>query len=326
MRVYTLFEQGDCVRGDPTASPMLPMGGTSEVPGANMAIFWESRGRRVFEMNGVLWVHHKGPFFSPLPLHLCLDAEPDEINAILRKASIKGIRFPSSKLPGLPGGTYVIRPAGYGLRSIDSKHRGRVKHGLDTCEIRHLDPDELLLLGMELNRDTLSRQGRNDPDFLDPVKWKQLVEAVRHCPGMSIHGAFVDKRLATYVISCREGEWLHILYKMSRTVDREHHSDHALDYSIIQEASRSGINLIGNGCVSTLPHEGLDRYKRQLGYQVVEHSLCIHFHPLLAPLLSSKASVSIARCACSLFPKRESLTYGTRILEGASMSRSKRIG
>jgi hypothetical protein len=305
-------------------APLAEMGsGTSSLkPGGNLVKFWELLGRPVFEMNGVWWGHHRGPFYTTLPFQLQLDISPGEAREVLRKARIWGLSFPSNR-PGLPGGHYFIRPEGYDLSSVSRKQRSHVTHGLEVCEIRVLDEEELLLKGMPLNRETLHRQSREDATFLDPAKWKAFVRAVGRCPGMTIHGAFVEGRLATYLISCRDGQWLHLIYKMSTQVNREHHPDHALDFSIIRNAaSDPGIWFIGNGTTSILPNEGLDRYKRQLGYQLQPHNLSIHLHPWLASMLSTPSAVALAQRAQARFSTSAHLAYYTKILEGTLISRT----
>ena len=306
------------------ATPQVDTGSRTSAlkQGGNLVRFWELLGRPVFEMNGVWWGHHRGPFYTSLPFQLQLDITPEEAQEVLRNARIWGLSFPSQR-PGLPGGHYFIRPEGYDLTSVSRKQRGHVTQGLADCEIRILDEEELLLKGMPLNKETLHRQSREDATFLDPAKWKAFVRAVGRCHGMTIHGAFVDGRLATYLISCRDGQWLHLLYKMSTRVDREHHPDHALDFSIIRDAAADpGIWFIGNGTTSILPNEGLDRYKRQLGYQLQPHNLSIHFHPWLASMLSTTVAVSLAQRAQTRFSAHSHLAYYTRILEGALISRT----
>lgn len=289
--------------------------------GANLAKFWELQGRPVLEWKGVWWGQHRGSFFRCLPFHRVVDLGPEEVRGFLRAPSVRGVSFTSDR-PGLPRGLYVIQPGGYDLRAVSRKQRNHVSHGLEACEFRRLEGGELETLGMPLNQDTLGRQSREDATFLDPARWKRFTQAAERGPGMTIHGAFVDGRLATYLISCREGPWLHLIHKMSSTTFREHHPDHALDFTIIRDAaSDPGIRFIANGATSVLPNEGLDRYKRQLGYQVEAHNLSIHLHPLLAPA-RSKAAVAMLKGAQALFPRSERLAYGAQLLEGALMSRA----
>jgi len=289
--------------------------------GGNLVRFWELRGRPVFEAQGVWWGHHRGPFYTSLPFQLQVDIGPEEAREVLQGARVWGLSFPSPR-SGLPGGHYVIRPQGYDLGTISRKQRGHVTRGLEDCELRLLDADELLRLGPPLNRETLTRQMREDDTFENPAKWKAFVKAVAQCPGMAIHGAFVDGRLATYLISCRDGQWLHLIYKMSTRAEQDHYPNHALDFSIIRDAAADpGIRFVGNGMTSILPNEGLDRYKRQLGYQLEPHNLSIHIHPWLGPLLNTGTALAWARKAQDLFPDNARLGYYSRILEGARLSR-----
>ena len=298
----------------------MPVNQETPPSGGNLARFWELQGRPVLEWNGVWWGRHRGSFFQCLPFHRVVDLGPREVRGFLRASSIRGLSFTSDR-PGLPRGLYVIRPGGYDLRAVSRKQRNHVRRGLEACEFRQLDGSELEALGMPLNKDTLGRQSREDATFLDAARWRRFTQAAGRGPGMAIHGAFVDGKLATYLISCREGPWLHLIHKMSSSTFREHHPDHALDYTIIRDAAADpGIRVIANGATSVLPNEGLDRYKRQLGYQVEPHSLSIHLHPLLAPM-RSKAVVAVAKQAQALFTRSERLAYGARLLEGARLSR-----
>lgn len=289
---------------------------------ASLARFWELAGRHVFESDGIVWGHYKGPFYTSLPFHRCVEPDPAQIDTAMRRARVVGLRFPSRSLRGISTGMYVANPANYNLQSVHRKQRSHVTRGLEVCEVRPVETDELLTQGLELNQDTLRRQARDNDEFLDPVKWKRLVHAVSDCPGAIVRGAFIDGRLSAYIIGCRDGEWLHLLYKASRTADLGHYPNHALDYSALREAaSDPSIAWVGNGNTSLVENEGLDRYKRYMGYAVDEHNLCIRFHPALSPFLSRRLSVVVSRYVCRKFPNNERVTYYSRVIEGSRMSR-----
>jgi hypothetical protein len=292
-----------------------------------MARFWELRGRRVFEHNGILWGRYKGRFYTSFPTHLKLEITAEEAREAMHAGRAFGLRFPSDTLPGMPGGHYIIRdPGSYSLQSVDRRQRSHVNQGLERCEIRPMDPDELFEKGYELNRDTLERQSRADATFLDPRQWRALVDAVRNAPGMMIRGAYANGRLSAYMIGCRDGEWLHLLYKMSRTSDLQCSPNHAIDYSVVREAGTDpGIRYIGNGYTSVLENQGLDRYKRYLGYEVDRHNLCLHFHPAVAPVLLSEPARKAAEAVKRRWPGNHRAQYISEIMEGARATQS-RIG
>jgi hypothetical protein len=157
-----------------------------------------------------------------MPAHLRLAPEKGEIDELLRRSRMVGVRFPVCG-PGVLTGLYVVRPASYTLASVSRKQRAQVIRGLERCEIRRVERDELTTAGILLNRDTMKRQKRYDPELDDPRRWARFVDAVYACPAFEVIGAYVDGRLAAYMICYREGSWLHLLYKMCRTEELEHH-------------------------------------------------------------------------------------------------------
>ncbi len=112
------------------------------------------------------------------------------------------------------------------------------------------------------------------------------------------------------------------MYKASRTADLVHCTNHALDFWIVSNAaSDPGIRMISNGTSSLTPNEGLDRYKRQMGYSVMEQKHAIYFHPLLAPVLLSRIPAAFSRAAARHFTGNKDMFSLSRLMEGACMTR-----
>ncbi|MGP8246983.1 MAG: hypothetical protein ACLQVN_21000 [Bryobacteraceae bacterium] len=323
MHTYAAVEQRDDLIQIERAAPATGRTPDSRA-GSSLAEFWENRGLRVCEKDGVFWGEYKGGFFTSLPFQLHLDAGAGEVRSILGATRARGLRFPSTNLPGLASGIYVCRPAAYDLQSVSRKQRGHVTHGMDVCEFRDVEADELLREGMALNRDTLERQRREDARFLDPAHWAGFVDAARRSAGVAVHGAYIGGRLSAYMVSCRDGGWLHLMFKMSRAADLEHYPNHALDYWVLRQAAGDArIEYVGNGFASLMGNEGLDRYKRQMGYQLQPHNLCLHLTPAAAPWLANRVTVSMARAVASRLPNHSGAAYAAAILEGVRQTRTK---
>lgn len=289
-------------------------------PGAALAQFWERRGCPVFESGGVFWRRFKGPCYAPMPTHLRLDPEKGEIEELLRRARIVGVRFPVCG-PGIPTGLYVVRPATYTIASVSRKQRSQVIRGLERCEIRRVEQGELTAAGILLNRDTMKRQRRHDPELDDPQRWAHFVGAVYDCPAFSVTGAYVDGRLAAYVICYREGSWLHLLYKMSRTEELRHSPNHALDYAVIRRAADDPPLLAVANSITPFDNPGLDQYKRRMGYEVVPHPLAVQFHPALSPWIANHAALGAVNVLRKALP-RKFLNAAARAVEGAIANRT----
>jgi hypothetical protein len=173
-----------------------------------------------------------------------------------------------------------------------------------------------------LNRETMERQGRYDLEFGDPDRWNILVRAVAECPEFAVTGAYVDGRLSCYVISCQEDGWLHLLYKNSRTAELSRHINHALDFWILQNAGENpAIQAVGNYFVTYPTNSGLNQYKRQMGFSLVEHNLCTFFHRRLSPFLANRVVIGAVNLARSKRPGSDRLESAVRLLEGAMVSK-----
>jgi len=306
--------------GDGSALRAVPA--NPRTPGAGLARFWELRGQKVFEENGVLWGQYKGPCYVSLPFHLQLDPDHGEVEAVMRRHRIFNARVPSVTLPGVPCGMYVCRPAGYGLNSVDRRKRSHVRQGLETYDIRAIDADQLRAEGLPLNLQTMKRQCRYDAEFGDPARWARLTDAISRCPEIEVMGACLNGRLSAYVLMCREDGWLHLLYKMSRSEDLSENANAALDFTILSEAGRDpSIQAVGNWFAGFLSHPGLDRYKRQMGFAIVPNQLCGFYHPGVAPLLTSKLVAGTLRAASALRPNDTRWETMTMMTQSARINR-----
>lgn len=296
-----------------------------DCPGAALAAFWGALGRRVVEMVGMLWVQYRTPFYMSVPYHVRIDIDPAALAIAMRACRVVGARHPTATAPGWPCGLFECQTRDYSLERVEVRHRKQVQKGLERCEIREVDPDLLLVEGLELNQETLARQGRLDPEFGEVVGWQRVVTAIRRTPAVNVTGAFLDGRLSAYAILCRDGGWLHLLYKMTRTDDMIHRTNPALDFAILAAASRDP-SLVGvtNSWLSlTRGSEGLHRYKQLMGYRVVHHALAVHLHPALAPVLTTRPVVRAAAALARLRPRTRTLELAAHVLAGARATRQR---
>lgn len=292
------------------------------LPGAALARFAEARGHRVAEALGVLWEEQQPHRFVALPNERRLDPDPRELAAAMRKARMPALRYFTDAPSGWPCGVFVLSPADYSLARVNPTHRKQVRRGLDATECRALDPDELLALGLELNLDAMARQGRFDPEFGEPARWKRFVAAIRKCPEASVLGAFREGRLSSYHVNCRDGEWLHLLYKMNRTEDMGRYASVALDFwELARAAEDPSLRGVECGHASIVDgFEQLHRYKIAMGFELAPARLAIRFHPALQPLATNRLTTGIADALWKLSPRRRGLETAAKMLRCARLS------
>ena len=271
-----------------------------EQAGERLAELLERRGRRVVQAGGYWWanVDIDSRYFVSLPDQICIDIRREDVDSLLRRASGVVARYPSQQRAGLPCGAYVVQDRAYTLQKLQKRTRNFVRRGLESCQIRQVERSELLKQGRELNLDTMARHGRMRPEFGDPKTWARTVEAVYETKGSECWGAFVGDEMASYVMSCRDAGWEHLLIQMSRTELLKSYPNHAIDYFLIERAMASpGIQGVCLGSLPLRQGEGLHNYKVRMGYEVMPQDAVVAVHPVLSPLATSRIAGPLARQA-----------------------------
>ena len=292
-----------------------------DAPGSALARFLELRGRHIVKGCGALWYAAPSRFLMSLPYQSMLNPDPQELREMIRQARAFGARFPSMQWTGIPSGLYLLHRRPYNPASLHVKHRPRVRHGQHYFEVRPAEKQQLLDQGLELNLSTMSRQGRYDPEFGDPKKWKKLVEASFACPEICWPAAFRGRRLAAFMITCRERNWLHILHQMSRQEDLPNFPNHLLTYTVTEQAlADPSLELVCYGYAPLFEAEGLHEYKLRFGYELVPHCSAIQLHPVLDTIMNQAIVRSAIRLARRCRPASQRIETLETVLEGAHTS------
>ena len=260
--------------------------------GQGLAQFMEHRGKRIAEAGGVLWHETESRMYMSLPYTLLPDVGHEQLGDLLRRVNGAGVRYPSRVEPGLPGGVYTCRNREYGLGAVQSRLRSMVRKGLQRCEVKPVPEEVMIREGIQLNRDTMERQGRFDSEFGDAARWENLCQAVGKSPRVRVMGSFVDGFLAAYSVVYEEDHWTHILHQNSRVDLLEHYPNHALAFTLTSEAmAQPGHEGVSYGLKSLVNTAGLHDFKLRIGYECeAQNSVCF-LHPALAPMLTSGLAV-----------------------------------
>jgi hypothetical protein len=293
----------------------------TQFPGSVLARFLELRGRQIVKACGALWYSVPGRFLMSLPYQSMLNPDPNELRQMIRDSGAFGARFPSTVWTGLESGLYILGRRNYDLSSVHVKHRPRVRRGMQCFEVRPAEKTELVEQGCELNLSTMARQGRFDPEFGEQRRWEQFVDAAFACPEISFPAAFAGPRLAAYMVTCRENQWLHILHQMSRHEDLPNFPNHVLTYTVTgQAAADPALETVSYGYMPLFSADGLHEYKLRFGYEMIPHHSAIQLHPVLNAVLNRPAARAAVRVARRLRQEYQQLETLETVLEGARSS------
>jgi hypothetical protein len=313
-----LLSRSHVLESDPSIDNVAP----ARAPGSVLARFLELRGRHIVHACGALWYSVPGRFLMSLPYQTTLDPDPEELRQMIRRTKVFGARFPSLSWTGLKSGLYVLRKRNYDIGSLHAKHRPRVRHALQCFQVRLAEKVELIDQGRDLNLSTMARQGRYDAEFGERRQWERLVEAAFACPAVAFPAAFSGSRLAAYMVTCREYNWLHILHQMSRHEDLPNFPNHLLTFAVTKQATADlSLEAVCYGYVPLFAADGLHEYKLRFGYEVVPNYSAIQLHPIVNAVLNqpvTRAAVQVARRWRSDNQQLETLE---NVIEGARSSR-----
>jgi hypothetical protein len=158
---------------------------------------------------------------------------------------------------------YIYRSDKYELDQFDSKIRNQIRKGLKSCVLKDVDADSMISQGLEINRKTLKRQGRDLAYLTDKQKWEKYICAFYSRKDVYIRGAFVNDKLIGYIIFIK----LDNRYIIQHPFRDEDHSSlnpiNAILYSFINEIIiKEKFVDITYGLASFEEHQSLDKFKK----------------------------------------------------------------
>lgn len=254
------------------------------------AKFCESIGYKVYETSNSAWIGRGYGFFNRMPLYETAPPQDQELESLFSQHRIMGVNYAAE--PGCKGKishNYFVRDQNYNLSNLNMNCRQNVKKGLKNCQVRTMSFDELYRLGMPLNLDTLSRQGRSDQLFSSADQWKRLCRAGEESVQIEAWGAFVQDELGSYLITARIDNVVTVLYSHSRTSLLAFHPSPAVYFTLIQTMMHTpGIEAVYIGPEWLTTGKGLDRFKQGMGFVAEPVVFVVQLRPLISRLLLNK--------------------------------------
>ena len=126
-----------------------------------LARFYRLIGHPVEETPHGCWDGVGYGFARRLPVYELARPTEAEVRFLFNRRHLMGLYYTLAEgQPGKPGGIYFVRNADFDIPQLDMKERRKTRRGLENCQVRRMEFDELHRLGMPLNLETLSRQNR----------------------------------------------------------------------------------------------------------------------------------------------------------------------
>jgi hypothetical protein len=229
-----------------------------------IAAFLESRGHRVVQTASCWWYneYHQDRLYHSFPMHRLVNPPEEEIAELFQRLPrAVGLRFIGPVESGGHKSFMWVRRNPYDLTTLNSKSRNQTRRGLENCQVKKIQWDELVNIARDAHRDTMGRHQVNGTESLG------FGIELGECPAYEAWSAFIGGRLAAYTVTLWIEDWVHILLHRSVTADLKFYPNNALVFSIVSELlSRRGVAAVSFGLESLVSLDSLEHFKLGMGF------------------------------------------------------------
>ncbi|MGC8660639.1 MAG: hypothetical protein ACP5U1_16350 [Desulfomonilaceae bacterium] len=252
----------------------------------HLADFFCELGCKVILLESGLWHSTGSRIFQPLlmkgPIHL-----PSSEKKALWHGGSLFLRYPVPVTDaGIHSYIYLVDDKNYDLDSLPTKQRKETRRALKHCQVEQIGIDYIINNGMDLVKDTYSRQGRFADDWT--LKWwKRNFEISARNPLFEAWGAFVGTELGAFRIdfTYRGGFYGDVLFNR-RDLLKYQIMNALLFVSTREVIRRPEIDHVSYGIRATFgDRPTLNRFKESMGYVRIDIREKIEAAPILKPLL-----------------------------------------
>jgi len=265
---------------------------------AEVAKFFSSIGDRVIRTESCYW-HNPQPFmYRSLPVHRFVDPSQAEIAKVLMLGPALAVRYPKLPEAGGPrGGMFVCYDRDYDFGSLSQNVRSRTRRGLARCRIAQISFEYLSTHGYALTEETTLRQmGKKPNSSLE--EWQRFCSNAGRLPDFEAWGAFVEDRLATFIVAMLVEDCYYIHLQKSASDLLKFYPNNALLFAVMKtKLACPEVGFISHGPKALAVGKGLEYYKTSMGLEVQPCTERIVFNPLIKPFLNWKGDAIVGRLA-----------------------------
>ena len=179
---------------------------------------------------------------------------------------------------------YVCKDQDYGIDSLSSNNRSKVRRALKRMDVRQVTVDEVIATGYAAYADTRERQGGAG---MSPEEFRSNWQRQRVVPGREIWAALVDGEIAAFGAVHRCGRWATISATVSHRKFQKDYPNHALFFTILEHLlAQPEVESVSYGLSSLrgeTARDSLHHFKLSVGLQAMPVVRKVLVHPLVTP-------------------------------------------
>ena len=269
-------------------------------PAEYFAEWFRLQGHTVIRTESSYWVDFGPRVFQAFPYHWLISPTQDELNGLLRRNKIIGLRYSAHVDSPLGFLSYhaVYEGDTYDIGTLSTWGRKNVRRGLKNCDVGPIPFERLAAEGWELQLDTLDRQARVHNVRGVRAEWERRCLSAKGLPGFEAWGAFVEGRLGASVITYLMGDCVYMLYQQCHRDFLKEHVNNALGFVVTESmVRRPEVKSILYGLHSLDAPPSVDEFKFRMGYRAKPVRQRVVFHPWLRPAFNRITYAAIKKAA-----------------------------
>jgi len=226
-----------------------------------------AQGMSIIETESCTWVQKRRFFLESAPGHRRVRLRPGEAGKLFLRG-VMALRYTCDENEGAPSFEYVCTDRNFGLESLASDARRRVRRGLEACDVRRIDCDLLRREGRAINCDVFERQGRAKWGFLtEQSAWDHYTKVCSTLPNMEAYGAFVQGRLIAYSLGVFVEDYCYLFHTHAFSDFLRYSPINALTFTVMKSAlCRPTVSCVSQGFESFRSLPDVERFKLSMGF------------------------------------------------------------
>jgi hypothetical protein len=267
--------------------------------------FLERMGHTIRKCAGVYWFDAHPRVYMSVPYQTLVNPDDVIINNVLHKDGL-ALRYPCKLGRGKNSYRLVVDTPSYDFPYLQPRRRSQTRRGLERCIVRRIDFSELITKGHNLNKDTLERQKR----VFNPKSesyWNRYFHEASLTDCAEAWGAYVDSKLASYLIAFQMEQVSHILILRSSTELLDCYPNNALLFRYIQTVLREKIAREVSYGYEPIQGQikGLEQFKLSMGFHAKPIGQIVDFSPWVRSVIGSPLGTTIPLIANFIFRHNE---------------------
>jgi hypothetical protein len=265
--------------------------------------FVAAQGMRSFEGKSCLWVEKRKLFFESVPGHRRIQVEAAETMQLFRRGAA-AIRYTCNEEEGVSSFEYVCDDPTFGMASLAPDARRRVRRGLELCDVRPVEFEQLASEGAQINRSVFARQGRAGQSVMaDDDLWRRYMTTCGQLGNIQAFGAFVAGKLCGFSIAIYVDEYCYLFHTHAYSESMKFSPINALTFTVMKTAlERPEIRCVSQGLESLVALPEVERFKLSMGFRKRPLGRRVLLSPWARPVFSTPGTWIFRRILKRLRP------------------------